>query len=43
MTTRSILAALTLAAVASAAVPAAAQQAQPLGGPAIPGVCLLSR
>lgn len=48
MTTRSILAALTqtlvLAAVASAAVPAVAQQAaQPLGGPVIPGVCLLSR
>lgn len=44
MTTRSILAALTLLAVAGAAVPAAAQQAaQPLGGPVISGVCLLSR
>lgn len=43
MTKHSILAALTLAAVAGAALPAAAQQAQPLGGPVIPGVCLLSR
>lgn len=47
MTTRSMLAALTqtlvLAVIAGAAVPAAAQQAQPLGGPVIPGVCLLSR
>lgn len=50
MTMRSILAALTqtlaLAAVAGAALPAAAQQApaaQPLGGPVVPGVCLLSR
>jgi len=43
MTTRFIFAAMTLAAVAGAALPAAAQQAQPLGGPVIPGVCLLSR
>jgi len=43
MTTRSILAALTLVTVAGVALPAAAQQAQPLGGPVIPGVCLLSR
>ncbi|MNH67443.1 Outer membrane protein (OmpH-like) [compost metagenome] len=48
MTKHSILAALTLTltmvAGASAALPAAAQQAaQPLGGPVIPGVCLLSR
>ena len=43
MTNRFIFAALTLAAVAGAALPAAAQQAQPLGGPVIPGVCLLSR
>ena len=46
MTKHSILAALTLTAVAAAALPAAAQQApaaQPLGGPVIPGVCLLSR
>ncbi|PQZ84448.1 MULTISPECIES: OmpH family outer membrane protein [unclassified Brevundimonas] len=43
MTTRSIFAALTLATVAGVALPAAAQQAQPLGGPVIPGVCLLSR
>ncbi|HUH24305.1 MAG TPA: OmpH family outer membrane protein [Brevundimonas sp.] len=43
MTTRFIFAAMTLAAVASAALPVAAQQAQPLGGPVIPGVCLLSR
>lgn len=43
MTKHSILAALTLAAVAGAVLPAAAQQAQPLGGPVIPGVCLLSR
>lgn len=43
MTKHSILAALTFAAVAGAALPAAAQQAQPLGGPVIPGVCLLSR
>lgn len=40
MTIRIVFAALTLAAVA---LPAAAQQAQPLGGPVIPGVCLLSR
>ena len=46
MTKHSILAALTLTAVAAATLPAAAQQApaaQPLGGPVIPGVCLLSR
>ena len=43
MTKHSILAALTLTVVAAAALPAAAQQAQPLGGPVIPGVCLLSR
>ena len=46
MTTRTFFAALTFAAAASAALPAAAQQApaaQPLGGPVIPGVCLLSR
>ncbi|MNX23865.1 Outer membrane protein (OmpH-like) [compost metagenome] len=43
MTTRFIFAAMTLVAVAGAALPAAAQQAQPLGGPVIPGVCLLSR
>lgn len=43
MSTRTFLAALTLAAVAGVALPAAAQQAQPLGGPVIPGVCLLSR
>lgn len=43
MSTRNFLAALTLVAVAGAALPAAAQQAQPLGGPVIPGVCLLSR
>ncbi|MNS07673.1 Outer membrane protein (OmpH-like) [compost metagenome] len=43
MTKHSILAALTLTVVAGAALPAAAQQAQPLGGPVIPGVCLLSR
>ncbi len=46
MTKHSILAALTLVVVAGAALPAAAQQApaaQPLGGPVIPGVCLLSR
>ena len=43
MTNRFIFAALTLAAVAGAALPVAAQQAQPLGGPVIPGVCLLSR
>jgi len=46
MTTRTFFAALTLAAAASAALPAAAQQApaaQRLGGPVIPGVCLLSR
>ena len=43
MTKHSILAALTLATIAGTALPAAAQQAQPLGGPVIPGVCLLSR
>ena len=43
MTKHTILAALTLTVVAAAALPAAAQQAQPLGGPVIPGVCLLSR
>lgn len=43
MSTRNFLAALTLVAVAGAALPAAAQQAQSLGGPVIPGVCLLSR
>lgn len=46
MTKHSILAALTLMAVAAATLPAAAQQApaaRPLGGPVIPGVCLLSR
>lgn len=46
MTKHSILAALTLMAVAAATPPAAAQQApaaRPLGGPVIPGVCLLSR
>jgi len=43
MTTRSILTALTFAAVAGAALPVSAQQAQPLGGPVIQGVCLLSR
>ena len=43
MTTRFIFAALTVAAVAGVALPVAAQQAQPLGGPVIPGVCLLSR
>jgi Skp family chaperone for outer membrane proteins len=45
MTKYSILAALTLA-MTSATLPAVAQQAptaQPLGGPVIPGVCLLSR
>jgi Skp family chaperone for outer membrane proteins len=43
MSTRNFLAALTLVAVAGVALPAAAQQAQPLDGPVIPGVCLLSR
>jgi Skp family chaperone for outer membrane proteins len=43
MTTRSILTALTFAAVAGAALPVSAQQSQPLGGPVIQGVCLLSR
>ena len=43
MTTRTLLAALTFAAMAGVALPTAAQQAQPLGGPVIPGVCLLSR
>jgi len=43
VSTRNFLAALTLVAVAGAALPAAAQQAQSLGGPVIPGVCLLSR
>ncbi|WP_341023825.1 OmpH family outer membrane protein [Brevundimonas diminuta] len=46
MTEHSILAVLTLTVVAATALPTAAQQApaaQPLGGPVIPGVCLLSR